>query len=137
MWRATFDAGDPHIQFDLRDLETQTWTVFRHRQPKGPEIVKAEHTSAAPDLDSTAFPSKQQQRCIDDGTPATIFLVQQVPEPTVHPVLRLAAHLGNLKYVRSIVFEKPRNPDELERKGFAFPEKGGLSENQPHCRPQA
>jgi hypothetical protein len=28
-------------------------------------------------------------------TPATIFLVQQVPEPTIHRVLRLAAHLGN------------------------------------------
>jgi hypothetical protein len=105
---------------------------------RGRKIVKAEHTSAAPDLDSTAFPSKQQQRSIlDDGTPATIFLVQQVLEPTVHPVLRLAAHLANLKYVRSIVFEKPRNPNELERKGFAFPEKAGLSENQPHCRPQA
>jgi hypothetical protein len=35
MWPATFDAGDPHVRFDERDLET-------------------EHSCAtAPDLDST------------------------------------------------------------------------------------
>ena len=66
-----------------------------------------------------------------------IFLVQQVPEPTVHAVLRVGAHLANLKRVRSIVFEEPRNPDELERKCFLLAHKGGIFENQFHCRPQA
>jgi hypothetical protein len=66
-----------------------------------------------------------------------IFLVQQVPEPTVHAVLRVGTHLANLKRVRSIVFEELRNPDELERKRFVLAHKGGISENQFHCRPQA
>jgi hypothetical protein len=25
MWRATFDAGNLPVQFDERDLETETW----------------------------------------------------------------------------------------------------------------
>jgi hypothetical protein len=54
-----------------------------------------------------------------------ISLVQQVPEPTVHAVLRVGTHLANLKRVRSIVFEEPRNPDELERKRFVLAHKGG------------
>ena len=68
---------------------------------------------------------------------APIFLVQQVPEPTVHGVLRVGTHLANLKRVRSIVFEELRNPDELERKRFLLAHKGGISEKQFHCRPQA
>jgi len=32
----------------------------------------------------------------------SIFLVQQIPEPTVHAVPRLGAHLANLKHMRSI-----------------------------------
>jgi hypothetical protein len=62
-----------------------------------------------------------------------IFLVQQVPEPTVHAVLRLGTHLANLKHVRSIVFEESRSPDELN----LLAHKGGISENQFHCRLQA
>ena len=27
MWWATFDAGNPHVRFDERDLETETWRV--------------------------------------------------------------------------------------------------------------
>ena len=64
-------------------------------------------------------------------------LVQQVPEPTVHAVLRLGMHLANLKHVRSIVFEESRSPDELKRGRFPLAHKGGISENQFHCRLQA
>jgi hypothetical protein len=46
-------AGESHAQFDERDLETEDGQIFRHRQPKGSETVKAEPTSTAPDLDST------------------------------------------------------------------------------------
>jgi hypothetical protein len=66
-----------------------------------------------------------------------IFLVQQVPQPTVHAVLRLGTHLANLKHVRSIVFEESRSPDELKRGRFLLAHKGGISENQFHCRLQA
>lgn len=66
-----------------------------------------------------------------------IFLVQRVPEPTVHAVLRLDTHLANLKHVRSIVFEESRSPDELERRRFLLAHKGGISEYQFHCRLQA
>ena len=66
-----------------------------------------------------------------------IFLAQQIPKPTVHAALRLGARFANLKRVRSIVFEEPRNPDELQRKRFLLAHKGGISENQFHCRPQA
>ena len=38
----------------------------------------------------------------------TKLLVQQVPQPTVHAVLRHGTHLVNLKHVRSIVFEESR-----------------------------
>jgi hypothetical protein len=64
-----------------------------------------------------------------------IFLIQQVPEPTVHAVLRVGTHLANLKYVRSIAFEEPRNSNELERKRFPLAHKGGISENQFHSIP--
>ncbi len=43
----------------------------------------------------------------------------------------------NLKHVGSIVFEEPCNPDELERKRFPLARKGGISQNQFHCVPQA
>ena len=66
-----------------------------------------------------------------------IFLVQQVPQPTVHAVLRLGTHFANLKHVRSIVFEESRSPDELKRGRFLLAHKGGISENQFHCRLQA
>jgi len=68
------------------------------------------------------------QNCTSSA--AQVSLVQQVPKPSVHAILRLATHLANLKHVRSIVFEV-RNSNELERKGFALAAKGGLSENQP------
>jgi len=63
--------------------------------------------------------------------------VQQAPEPTVHAVLRWDTHLANLKRVRSILFEESCSPDELERRRCPLAHKGGMSENQVHCRLQA
>jgi hypothetical protein len=63
--------------------------------------------------------------------------VQQVPEPTVHAVLRWGTHLAYLKRVRSIVFEESRSPDELERRSFPLAHKGRISENSVQCRLQA
>jgi len=30
------DAGDPHVRFDERGVETEHGWIFWHRQPKGP-----------------------------------------------------------------------------------------------------
>ncbi len=30
------DAGNPHVRFDEREVETEHGRIFWHRQPKGP-----------------------------------------------------------------------------------------------------
>jgi hypothetical protein len=65
-----------------------------------------------------------------------MFLVQQIPKPTIHGALRLGARFAKLKRVRSIVFEESRGPDELERKGFPLADKGGISQNEFQCSSQ-
>jgi len=35
------DAGNPHVRFDEREVETEQGALLGHRQPKGPATRKA------------------------------------------------------------------------------------------------
>ena len=54
MWWTTFDAGNPHVRFDERDLETGEMASYSDTgNRKGREHVMIQPNSTAPDLDST------------------------------------------------------------------------------------
>ena len=77
----------------------------------------------------------KSQDYLEDGT--NDISVQQVPEPTVHAVVRWRTRLAKPKRVRSILFEESRSFNELERRRRPLAQKSGMSENPVHRRLQA
>ena len=55
MWCTTFDAGNLHVRFDERRLETEPWREpMRHRQAKAAgHQLPSRPTATAPVVDST------------------------------------------------------------------------------------
>ena len=47
------DAGNPHVRFDERGVETEHGGILGHRQPKGPVNTQGHTYTTAPLLDST------------------------------------------------------------------------------------
>ncbi len=64
-------------------------------------------------------------------------LAQQVPEPTVHAVLRGGTHLADVKDMWRVIFEKSGRPDEFVGTAFRVALKNGICEDQLHGRLQA
>ena len=96
--------------------------------------VRCGSALAPPALNVANYP---EDSAIASGRSRCHFiLVQQVPKPLIHAVLSLGI-LVNLEYVGGIVFEEPRNPNELQRKRSLLVHKGWIVENQFHCRQQA
>lgn len=104
------------------------WPERVERLSEGHESLCRESAKSltTPFSDDIAFP--KSAGC--GGVNWLCALLQKIPEPTIHPVLRLSSHFANLEQMRSVIFQESRSRNELGRWSVEWVGNGGISQDK-------